>query len=146
MILGIGTDLCNIDRIGNSLARYGERFENRVFTDIEIAKARRRPFTIYWPQDDLQAHVASALRMDPGQVTMEDLRILLGQVFPKANYFTRQISHDDCQYRSNDIPHEEHLELFTVWHPAVPASTSCKGVNLGNAVVIWKQSNGMPTK
>ena len=42
----MGSDLCNIERIGNSLARYGERFENRVFTDIEIAKARRRPFTI----------------------------------------------------------------------------------------------------
>jgi holo-[acyl-carrier protein] synthase len=42
----MGSDLCNIERIGNSLARYGERFEQRVFTDIEIAKARRRPFTI----------------------------------------------------------------------------------------------------
>ena len=46
MIIGTGSDLCNIDRIANSIARYGERFENRVFTDIEIAKARRRPFTI----------------------------------------------------------------------------------------------------
>jgi holo-[acyl-carrier protein] synthase len=46
MIIGLGSDLCNIERIGNSLARYGERFENRVFTDIERAKARRRPFTI----------------------------------------------------------------------------------------------------
>jgi holo-[acyl-carrier protein] synthase len=46
VIIGLGSDLCNIERIGNSLARYGERFENRVFTDIEIAKARRRPFTI----------------------------------------------------------------------------------------------------
>jgi holo-[acyl-carrier protein] synthase len=46
MIIGTGSDLCNIERIANSLARYGERFENRVFTDVEIAKARRRPFTI----------------------------------------------------------------------------------------------------
>ncbi|MCZ8370314.1 MAG: holo-ACP synthase [Porphyrobacter sp.] len=46
MIIGMGSDLCNVERIANSLARYGERFENRVFTDIEIAKARRRPFTI----------------------------------------------------------------------------------------------------
>ena len=46
MIIGMGSDLCNIERIANSIARYGERFENRVFTDIEIAKARRRPFTI----------------------------------------------------------------------------------------------------
>ena len=46
MIIGTGSDLCNIERIANSLARYGERFEQRVFTEIEIAKARRRPFTI----------------------------------------------------------------------------------------------------
>lgn len=46
MIIGVGSDLCNIDRIANSLNRYGERFENRVFTSIEIAKARRRPFTV----------------------------------------------------------------------------------------------------
>jgi holo-[acyl-carrier protein] synthase len=46
VIIGMGSDLCNIERIANSLTRYGERFENRVFTDIEIAKARRRPFTI----------------------------------------------------------------------------------------------------
>ncbi|NBB23916.1 holo-ACP synthase [Porphyrobacter sp. SLTP] len=46
MIIGMGSDLCNIERIANSLARYGERFENRVFTETEIAKARRRPFTI----------------------------------------------------------------------------------------------------
>ncbi len=46
MIIGLGSDLCNIERIGNSLARFGERFENRVFTATEIAKARRRPFTI----------------------------------------------------------------------------------------------------
>jgi holo-[acyl-carrier protein] synthase len=46
VIIGLGSDLCNIERIGNSLARFGERFENRVFTATEIAKARRRPFTI----------------------------------------------------------------------------------------------------
>ncbi|GIX18754.1 holo-ACP synthase [Erythrobacter cryptus] len=46
MIIGLGNDLCNIERIARSLERYGERFENRVFTPVEIAKARRRPFTI----------------------------------------------------------------------------------------------------
>jgi len=46
VIIGLGSDLCNIDRIAHSLDRFGERFENRVFTDIERAKARRRPFTI----------------------------------------------------------------------------------------------------
>lgn len=46
MIIGLGSDLCNIDRIANSLDRYGTRFENRVFTEVERAKAQRRPYTI----------------------------------------------------------------------------------------------------
>ena len=45
MILGLGSDLCNIERIAASLERFGERFERRVFTDVERAKADRRPFT-----------------------------------------------------------------------------------------------------
>jgi holo-[acyl-carrier protein] synthase len=42
MILGIGTDLCNIDRIEATLARFGDRFRNRVFTPREQAKAESR--------------------------------------------------------------------------------------------------------
>lgn len=45
MIIGLGSDLCNIERIQNSLDRFGERFELRVFTEIERAKARRRVLT-----------------------------------------------------------------------------------------------------
>ena len=45
MIVGLGSDLCNIERIAQSLERFGERFEARVFTDVERAKAARRPFT-----------------------------------------------------------------------------------------------------
>lgn len=46
MIIAIGSDLCNIGRIQNSLDRFGDRFINRVFTDVEKAKAARRPYTI----------------------------------------------------------------------------------------------------
>jgi len=42
MILGIGSDLCNIERISGTLDRFGDRFKNRVFTEIEQAKAERR--------------------------------------------------------------------------------------------------------
>ena len=45
VILAIGSDLCNIERIQASLDRFGERFENRVFTPVERAKAARRPYT-----------------------------------------------------------------------------------------------------
>ncbi|WP_323765068.1 holo-ACP synthase [Marinovum sp.] len=43
MILGIGTDLCNIERIEAILARFGDRFRNRVYTPREQARAARRP-------------------------------------------------------------------------------------------------------
>lgn len=45
MIIGLGSDLCNIDRIQASLDRFGIRFEARVFTAVEQAKAAKRPFT-----------------------------------------------------------------------------------------------------
>ena len=43
MIIGIGSDLCNIERIQKSLDRFGERFVNRVFTETERAKAEHAP-------------------------------------------------------------------------------------------------------
>lgn len=46
MILGIGTDLCNIDRIEAVLKRHGDRFRNRVFTDREQRKADSRPLAV----------------------------------------------------------------------------------------------------
>lgn len=42
MILGIGADLANIDRIEGTLARFGDRFRNRVFTAEEQHKAESR--------------------------------------------------------------------------------------------------------
>ncbi|GEP04677.1 holo-ACP synthase [Methylobacterium oxalidis] len=47
MILGIGSDLCDIRRIERSIARFGDRFTHRVFTDGERrrsdARAARAP-------------------------------------------------------------------------------------------------------
>jgi holo-[acyl-carrier protein] synthase len=45
MIIGLGSDLCNIERIQASLDRFGERFERKCFTEVERAKAARRPLT-----------------------------------------------------------------------------------------------------
>lgn len=42
MILGIGADLCSIDRISRVLDRHGDRFRRRVFTDAELARAAGR--------------------------------------------------------------------------------------------------------
>lgn len=43
MILGIGSDLANIERIQGTLDRFGDRFRSRVFTPLEQAKAASRP-------------------------------------------------------------------------------------------------------
>lgn len=43
MILGIGTDLCNIERIERTLERFGDRFRNRVYTEVELARSGMRP-------------------------------------------------------------------------------------------------------
>jgi holo-[acyl-carrier protein] synthase len=42
MILGVGSDLCDVRRIERIIDRYGDRFLLRIFTDVERAKADRR--------------------------------------------------------------------------------------------------------
>jgi holo-[acyl-carrier protein] synthase len=42
MIVGIGSDLCDVRRIEKSLERFGQRFVNRVFTPVEQAKSDKR--------------------------------------------------------------------------------------------------------
>jgi holo-[acyl-carrier protein] synthase len=42
MIVGIGSDLSDIRRVAQSLERFGERFTQRLFTDVERARSERR--------------------------------------------------------------------------------------------------------
>ena len=42
MILGLGSDICDIRRIEQAMERFGERFLLRVFTEAERARADRR--------------------------------------------------------------------------------------------------------
>ncbi|MBS0278501.1 MAG: holo-ACP synthase, partial [Proteobacteria bacterium] len=42
MILGLGSDLIDIRRIEATMARHGERFLGRIYTDVERAKSDRR--------------------------------------------------------------------------------------------------------
>jgi holo-[acyl-carrier protein] synthase len=42
LIVGIGSDLCDIERIEKTLARYGERFIDRCFTETEQRRSDRR--------------------------------------------------------------------------------------------------------
>ena len=42
MILGLGSDLSDIRRIEQTLERYGERFTNRIFTELERTRSERK--------------------------------------------------------------------------------------------------------
>lgn len=42
MILGLGNDIIDIERIERTIARFGDRFLDRVFTDVERTKSDRR--------------------------------------------------------------------------------------------------------
>lgn len=45
IVIGLGNDLCNIERIAASIDRFGDRFIQRIFTPVEQAKATRRDRT-----------------------------------------------------------------------------------------------------
>ena len=49
MIIGIGTDLCDIRRIERTIARHGDRFVDRIFTPAErrLAEQRAHPAATY---------------------------------------------------------------------------------------------------
>lgn len=42
MIIGLGSDLIDIRRVEESIAKYGDRFLNRIFTELERTKSDRR--------------------------------------------------------------------------------------------------------
>ncbi len=42
MIVGIGSDLCDIRRVDKTLERFGERFTNRIFTELERTRSERK--------------------------------------------------------------------------------------------------------
>ena len=43
MIIGIGSDLSDIRRVAQTLERFGERFTQRIFTEIERTRSERKP-------------------------------------------------------------------------------------------------------
>ena len=52
MIYGVGTDICDVQRIRASLERHGERFAGKILSDGELAAWRAR--TARWPDRGLR--------------------------------------------------------------------------------------------
>ena len=48
MIYGIGTDICDVRRIRDSLSRHGERFAEKILSEAELATWRSR--SERWPE------------------------------------------------------------------------------------------------
>ena len=63
MIIGIGNDLIDIRRIEKTLERFGDRFVDRVFTDVERTKSDRRQ-----ARRDIQRDTAGSLDNLPWNV------------------------------------------------------------------------------
>ena len=63
MIIGIGTDICDIRRIEQSIEKFGERFLNKTFTSVEQAycEGRARPAMSYAKRFAAKEAVAKAL-------------------------------------------------------------------------------------
>lgn len=85
MILGIGTDLANIERIERTLERFGDRFRNRVFTSREQATAERRKMTAatyakrWAAKEACSKALGTGLRMGISWVDMAVVNLRSGQ-------------------------------------------------------------------
>ena len=79
MILGIGTDICDIRRIRALHARHGERFERKAFTDGERARCAGRadPVPCLAKRFAAKEAVAKALATeDSGHLSWHDVEVI----------------------------------------------------------------------
>jgi holo-[acyl-carrier protein] synthase len=85
VILGIGTDLANIERIQGVLDRFGDRFRARVFTDRERSRAERTPhpaatYAKRWAaKEACSKALGTGLRMGIGWRDMHVVNLPTGQ-------------------------------------------------------------------
>jgi len=78
MIIGIGTDICDIRRIEHSIDKFGERFLNKTFTEAEQAycECKARPAMSYAKRFAAKEAVAKALAgNDTGALTWTSVEI-----------------------------------------------------------------------
>ena len=85
MIIGVGSDLASITRIEATLTRFGDRFIQRVFTDIEQATANRRKLTTetyakrWAAKEACSKALGSGVRMGVAWREMEVVNLPTGQ-------------------------------------------------------------------
>lgn len=79
MILGIGTDLCDIRRIESSIEKFGDRFLDKIFTPAErkYSETKSGPAGYYAKRFAAKEAVAKALaRADTGALSWQDVEVV----------------------------------------------------------------------
>lgn len=85
MILGLGVDICDIRRINKTIDRFGQRFLNRVFTEIERDRSDRRAARIesyarrWAAKEAVSKALGTGLRMGIAWSEMEVVNLRSGQ-------------------------------------------------------------------
>lgn len=77
MILGIGTDLAVIERVDKAIARHGERFAQRILTELELQRYREHPQQAAFLAKRFAAKeaTAKALGTGIGPISWQDMQV-----------------------------------------------------------------------
>lgn len=78
MIVGIGTDICDIRRIEKLLEKFGDKFKEKTFTEIErtYADAQANPASAYAKRFAAKEAVAKALAgSKTGALSWQDVEV-----------------------------------------------------------------------
>lgn len=93
MIIGVGTDLVEVSRIGQSIEKYGQKFIDRVFTSDEQAQAESRKDQTRFYAMRFAAKEAAWKALSPGYsngVAWHDLNITSNQDGKPELFFTNK--------------------------------------------------------
>jgi holo-[acyl-carrier protein] synthase len=128
MILGLGNDLIDIRRIAETIERFGDRFLERIFTDLERAKSDRRANRAASYAKRFAAKEACAKALGTGMsngVFWRDMGVVnLPSGRPTlvltggARLQLRRITPPDCEARidltiTDDFPHAQAIVIIS---------------------------------
>ncbi|MEW5984907.1 MAG: holo-ACP synthase [Acidobacteriota bacterium] len=119
-IIGIGLDATDIPRIENAIARYGDRFLRRVFTDAEIAycAGKYRPGQHYAGRFAAKEAAMKALGTGHTQgVLWKDIEVVRGGGPPRIRFRGGALRRFECLGATSSllsITHSETLALAQV--------------------------------
>ena len=105
---GIGSDLIDIRRIDKTIARFGDRFKKRIFTDNEIKKCEERKQSVPCYAKRFAAKEAAAKALGTGfrkGVYWKDLEVInLPSGKPSINFYGNSKKHLESLMPKNSVP------------------------------------------